>query len=382
MPQRVTLRDIARKAKLHASTVSRALRNHPNVPPSTRLRVQKISKKLGYIPDPKLASLAIHLRNLHGVSYQATLAWVFNGSNPNWWRGGSIYNDFYDGARMRAEELGYKLEIFWLNEAGMSMKRASSVLRARNISGLVIAPLSRTFARLNLDWSFFSTVAIGYSLISPQLHRVAPNHFSAAKTLVHQLWSYGYRRIGFASKASLDQRMQHGWSGGYMTYLAEKLRRYPDAPIVPFFTRDLSPQRIEPSFWKWYEKYRPEVIITPSATFVPELLKKRGLQVPRDVGLAYLNLQAETGPQAGIYEKPVKVGAAAIELLTGMLQHHEKGIPESPKKVLIEGAWKDGNTLRKMVAPKIGGVASKEPQSKQRGINGSRRTSVGSRRCP
>ena len=49
-----TLADIAREAGVHVTTVSLALRNHPRLPESTRLRLQNLAKLRGYTPDPWL----------------------------------------------------------------------------------------------------------------------------------------------------------------------------------------------------------------------------------------------------------------------------------------------------------------------------------------
>src|SRR5215216_2735722 len=45
--RRVTLSDIATHAKVHVTTVSLALRNHPRLPTETRERIQALAKKMG-----------------------------------------------------------------------------------------------------------------------------------------------------------------------------------------------------------------------------------------------------------------------------------------------------------------------------------------------
>ena len=47
--RRVTLADIAREAAVHVTTVSLALRNHPRLPESTRLRIQKLAQTFTYL---------------------------------------------------------------------------------------------------------------------------------------------------------------------------------------------------------------------------------------------------------------------------------------------------------------------------------------------
>lgn len=58
----VTIRDIAEDLAMSHSTVSRALADHPNVKPETKLRVQARARELGYVPN----GLAQSMRGAHG----------------------------------------------------------------------------------------------------------------------------------------------------------------------------------------------------------------------------------------------------------------------------------------------------------------------------
>jgi LacI family transcriptional regulator len=42
-----------------------------------------------------------------------------------------------------------------------------------------------------------------------------------------------------------------------------------------------------------------------------------------------------------------RLGAAAVELLTGQLTRGELGLPADPRVVLVEGRWVEGRTLRR-----------------------------------
>src|ERR1700761_4375113 len=91
MPGDITHRDIARAAKLHQTTVSRALANHPGISSVTRLRVQKTAKRLGYIPDPALSALTARRWTVRRIAYRATLAWIVKGRTPDWWKAVQIF---------------------------------------------------------------------------------------------------------------------------------------------------------------------------------------------------------------------------------------------------------------------------------------------------
>ncbi|MEA3460376.1 MAG: LacI family DNA-binding transcriptional regulator, partial [Bacteroidota bacterium] len=55
--QHVTIHDIARELNVSASTVSRALHNHPRISEATRDSVKKVAAKLNYQPNVVASAL-------------------------------------------------------------------------------------------------------------------------------------------------------------------------------------------------------------------------------------------------------------------------------------------------------------------------------------
>ena len=54
---RVTLKDVAVECGYTANTVSRAMRNDPHIPHTTRKLIREAAKRLGYIPNKMASSL-------------------------------------------------------------------------------------------------------------------------------------------------------------------------------------------------------------------------------------------------------------------------------------------------------------------------------------
>ena len=61
-PAKVTLRDIARKARVSHVTVARALRNEDCVRLATRERIMALAREMGYTPDPVMSRLMRQIR--------------------------------------------------------------------------------------------------------------------------------------------------------------------------------------------------------------------------------------------------------------------------------------------------------------------------------
>jgi LacI family transcriptional regulator len=53
---------------------------------------------------------------------------------------------------------------------------------------------------------------------------------------------------------------------------------------------------------------------------------------------------------AGVRQNHTTVGALAVEILAGQLQHNKYGVPEIPTTTYVEGTWHDGVTCPLRVA--------------------------------
>lgn len=95
MPQRVTLKDIARACGLSVSGASIALRNDPRVPEATAARVRAVADQLGYIPN----QAASNLRRARTDTVAICLGDI---SNP-------IFNDILMHVEREADQRGKRL---------------------------------------------------------------------------------------------------------------------------------------------------------------------------------------------------------------------------------------------------------------------------------
>jgi LacI family transcriptional regulator len=351
--KRVTLSDIAVKAAVHVTTVSLALRNHPRLPETTRRRIQALAKKMGYTPDPFLRALVAYRGGVIERRNTPTLAYVTNWATRWGWKKVTAHPDFYAGALAKANELGYKLDHFWLREEGMSQERLGQILYSRGINGLIIASHGREMGdALQFDWANFSAVKIDYFPHQPQLHNVTNNQCDIARLAMQKVIAAGYRRIGFVMHRGWDHAVDHLWTAGYLCeqqVLATREKLPPHLfpapePVERWLNESKSDVAVEPGpFAAWFEKYRPEVIIS-KASFVLPALKAMGVRVPKDVAFVDVFLDKDDGVMAGVQQNHSTVGALAVEILAGQLQHNKYGVPAIPTTTYVEGTWHDGAT--------------------------------------
>jgi LacI family transcriptional regulator len=337
MPNIVTQAEIAARAGVSQAAVSCALRGHSNIPADTCARVQRAARELGYQPNPLLSAHMAHLRALRKPSYRATIGFVTqcaaSGSDD-----ADLITRYWNGCVQRAADHGYLLERFRLDEENMSGPRLSRILGTRGIHGVIVAPLFRPDERMVLEWDRFSSVALGYSLREPALHRVCHHNFNTMQQLMERLADLGYRRIGLAIPASADIRVNHFWLGGYLAHrhYLQDLKHLP--PLV-------STVWSERTFNRWFKRNRPDAVVS-STTEPLQWLRAAGLRVPDDIGFASLFL-ARTAPGcSGFNQNFEQIAAAAVDAVIAQLHRNERGVPPRPQVVLVEGDWVPGRTVR------------------------------------
>ena len=98
------------------------------------------------------------------------------------------------------------------------------------------------------------------------------------------------------------------------------------------------------------QQHRPDALLT-NFWNVGDCLAKLGVDIPTDLGLAYLSVTDRTPVFSGINENSHAIGEAALDMLATMLQRNEFGIPTVPRHIMIEGYWVDGKTVRRVNAP-------------------------------
>lgn len=335
---RITLRDVGRAAGVHTSTVSLALRDDPRIRSETRAHVRRVAVKLGYVPDPFVASLASFRRSIRPSRYRATLAWVTNHPTREGWRERPLWGEFHAAAEAAAQAAGYKLEEFWAGAPEMTGERATRILGSRGISGLLLAPQPDDPAPLTLEWGKFSSVVFGYTIRNVALHVIANHQFRSMQRALAKMTAHGCGRIGFVVLRAYHVRVDYNWLAGFLATQQE----WPESCRVPPL---ILPEWNADEVARWIERHRPDGIVTRHLEIL-DLLPRLGLQAPRDLGLAFMNLADRSGQLAGIYENPPQLGTRAVEWLIDLVRRNERGIPAVPQRLMLDGTWVEGRTLR------------------------------------
>lgn len=341
----LSLRALATLTGYSLGTVSMALRGDQRISESTRSLILGAADRHGYTPDALFARRMVNVRQRTRGRTPIKLAHVVAWRRLESFYANAPLRDFRDGAAARAAEYGYELEDFLLDEAAMSPQRLAGILRARSIPGVLLAPTEQLMASLDtadgkarpeLDFTAYAT--IGYTVKIPRISRTVHDHAAALELACAQLRARGYRRIGLVLSENMHHRVHGRWLGGWVCAHAD-----PFSAPRPLVTPDL---KSAPLFDRWLAEEKPDAIITSDWDEVIAHLKRLGLRAPEDLGLVDLQGSSATVDRAAIDQCSREVGAAAVDIILGQINRHERGAPAIPKTVLIAGRWIEGPTVR------------------------------------
>lgn len=337
MNRRVTQHDIASRLGLDKSTVSLALRAHPSIPVRTRDKVKAMAEKLGYRPDPALATLARQRWAGHETGSGAALAYLVDSRMENI----SNHRRFLASARQRAEERGYRMYEFDL-ATYPDIASASRVLNHRGIRGLLLPQFEHMAGPGigEMPAQNFTVVGLDVGWDSLPFHVVKSDTFEETRKVWSEAVSRGFKRIGGAvlthKPRAMDDTTRIGAS------LAAQQEFIPAKARLPLLTTGTYDRE---GFMAWFERYRPEAVVG----FIPRIydwLREAGLKVPGDVAFASFTLvRSQFSHVTGCISQGDAIGAAGVDALIAAIGENEWGVPAQQRKLVLAPQWNEGTTL-------------------------------------
>ncbi len=126
---KITIKDIAKKAKVSAITVSRALNDKQDINPNTKKKILKIANDLGYFPNMLARSLKSKKSKTLGVILRDI--------------SDSFYAEMLQGISLEANAEGYQIILSISSRSGVDLElefRTLKTLLEKQVDGLLIIP--------------------------------------------------------------------------------------------------------------------------------------------------------------------------------------------------------------------------------------------------
>lgn len=323
----VRLKDIAQIAGVSVMTVSKALRDEPDVSAATKARIKQLAQQSGYVPDSSAQGLRTKTSRLLGLVLPAP-------TNP-------VYARVLLAIEERAQELGYDLLLaHTLNKP----EREDHVLRrflSRRVDGLFITPVYRFEAEARIYQEIASrkipTVLLGppapFCKNFPAIEiEEALASYHAARHLIE----LGHRRIAYLTGPPATP-WAHDRFEGYRRALREAGIEVDDRLV--FAAGSTIEDGTKATLQLLNEGCHPTAIQAVSdlvAIGCAETLLAQGLKIPGDISLAGFGniLLAEfyRVPLTTVSQPKHRLGMAAMDTMASLI----RGEPQPSRRLPAE----------------------------------------------
>jgi DNA-binding LacI/PurR family transcriptional regulator len=203
----VTIKDIAKKAGVSVTTVSRALNNYDDVSDITKKRIIKIAKKLDYVPNRTAQNLVKQQNN--------TLAIIVSELEEDGGKDNIIYK-LLSGMYYYAETINYEVVLFTMSTAHQKEKSYVQFCREHNIGGAVLNGVKTDDPYLmELVNSEFPCVLIDVTSEGENVSSISIDNIKASMEMVDLLIENNHRNIAMINgkkKVTVSEERYKGYT--------------------------------------------------------------------------------------------------------------------------------------------------------------------------
>lgn len=180
----VTIKDLARELGISPSTVSRALKDHPDISIETKKAVQELAKKLNYQPNAIALSLKHSKTFTIGVIIPETVHYFFS--------------TVISGIEDVAYDAGYNIMICQSNELYDREKSNANMLYSNRVDGLLVSLAKETRDYNHLEFFQQNNIPIvcfdrGVSQLN--CDQIIIDDYTAAFDITNYLIKQGHKKL-------------------------------------------------------------------------------------------------------------------------------------------------------------------------------------------
>ncbi len=324
----ITIKDLAQELGVSAATISRALKDYPDISDATKKAVRELAKAWNYRPNSMAAGLRQQRSGVIGVLVPELVHHFFS----------SVISGITD----EAEAHGYCAMLFQSGESTQREQRDTSHLLNARVDGLLVSlandstdiPHLEEAQRMGVPVVMFDKTKKDFPC-----SKVVVDDFLGGKTAVEHLVEQGKRRIAYIKGPKLPENAK------------ERYRGYIEGLVQAGFTLDENILRecIEVSQEEGYQftkellslSDRPDAICCATdvvAIGAMTAIKEAGLSIPSDIALVgFSNWQiAEVvdPPLTSVHQPGYEMGCEATKLLLDEVTYTGKEFYEHQKIVL------------------------------------------------
>jgi LacI family transcriptional regulator len=347
----VRLKDIAIRAGVSVMTVSKVMRDAPDISAATKARVRQLAEQMGYMPDSVAQGLRMRMTRLFGLVISAA-------TNP-------VYARVVMAIEERAHEMGY--DLITAHSLNIPEREEAVIKRllSRRIDGLFVVPVYRLDPTAAIYDELLRrglpTVLLGHRApFCQKFPNVETDDVNASYTLTTHLIDLGHRRIAFFTGPPVSPGAQERLEG-YRKALREGQIELDDRLV---FNAGSTIEEGEKAALQMLNEQPNATAIQAVNDLVAigaaTVLLNQGVRIPRDMSIVgfgnVLTSEHFRIPLTTIRQPKLRLGAAAVETMVRLLKGEQVGTKRLPAEIVIRQS--SGRAPVNKVAPSAAGPAS------------------------
>jgi LacI family transcriptional regulator len=329
----IRLKDIAQQAGVSVMTVSKVLRDAPDISIKTKARIRQLARQMGYVPDSMAQGLRTRTTKLFGLVISAM-------TNP-------IFARVVMAIEERAQELGYELIITHSLNNPEREENCIRRLMARRVDGLFIFPAYRLEPSSPVYEEIrarkLPTVLLGHrAKFCSQFANVETDDVGASQTATRHLLELGHRKIAFLAGPSVCPWAQERFEG-YRRALREAHLEVDDQMV---FNAGSTIEEGEKAALQMLNELpgatavqavNDLVAIGAANTFL-----QQGIRIPQDLSVVgfgnVLISEHFRVPLTTIRQPKFRLGIAAMESMLKLLRNERPEVKRLPAEIIIRSS--------------------------------------------
>lgn len=338
----VTIKEIARKLNISKSTVSRALRNSPEISEQTRQRVIELARELNYSPNPIALSLLKNRTHTIGIIVPEI-------DNP-------FFSMVISGVDDVAYSRGYHVMIYQSHESYEREQIDVRHIADRRADGLIVSVASQSLNHGHfeeLQERGIPLVFFDRASDKVRTHKVLVDDYEGAFRGTEHLIAQDCRRIAHIA-GPMSLTISRNRFNGYRDALAKHKLPFREEWVVS--AEYSQSEGTDRAYQLMALRERPDAIFAASdriAIGVHWALRQLGYRMPDDVallGFSDLGISALLDPPLSSIAQPAfEMGRQAAELLLELIEN--KNTPASYETRVLKTTLMGRESSLKIASP-------------------------------
>ena len=305
----ITLKQLAKELKVSISTVSKALRDSPEISLETIEKVKFLANKYNYRPN----KIALSLKSNRTLTIGVIIPDILN----------RFYSKVLNGIHDSADQHGY--DVITINTKESMLKEIDSlqILSSGNVDGVIIAMSEETLNKNDYshikEFTMKETPIVMFDRVTDKINcdKVIIDDFDAIYNEVKSLKDLGRKKIGFISTIN-DLNVGKYRANGFRKATFDFFGRFNKNLILRISKNHDKHIEIE----NFIKKNKPDALISADiicGVISINIARNLNIEVPKElsvVGFGDKTISEYSSPKlTTIYQHGTEIGNRSVELL-------------------------------------------------------------------